>query len=349
MVTAGVYMVARMSPIYALVPDVGLFIAYIGVATALLAAVIAGVFHLLTHGFFKALLFLAAGSVMHAMANRTDVWGMGGLRKAMPVTFITSVIAWLAISGVPPFSGFWSKEEVLVAALDTPGAFPIWVIGTFVAFLTAFYMSRWLFLIFFGAPRFSTRGPEAVHPHESPLSMTLPLVLLAIGSAVGGALEYPPGEGFLHGWLEPVIVPFVGDTPFIEHGFAQWLVIAAGLLGIALAFVVYLRRSIDVEALRARAGGAYGFALNKFYVDEAYIALVLVPGRYLADGFVAFDRNVIDGAVNGSAYLTRGLASVGRRLQSGLVRTYALGVMAGAVVVVVLFALAGGAAALGGS
>jgi NADH-quinone oxidoreductase subunit L len=368
MVTAGVYLIARASPIYALVPEVGLFVAWVGVLTALLAALIAcaqndlkkilaystvsqlgymvvgvglgdqvaGVFHLLTHGFFKALLFLAAGSVMHALADRTDVWAMGGLRKVMPITFATSAVAWLAISGFPFLSGFYSKEEILAAALDTPGAQGIWVLGTIVAGLTAFYMSRWFFLIFLRARRW---GP-GMHPHESPLSMTLPLVVLAIASAFGGLLNLNPETGFLHGWLEPSVERYAGETPFLAETTAQIIVIVVALAGIALAMFRYLRVDVDLRAVGAQAHAPQGpakLAARRFFVDEIYDTAVAAPGRWLANAFAAVDRYGVDGLVNGSARATAGLASTGRRVQTGFVRSYALAVLLGTVLVIALF------------
>ncbi len=377
MVTAGVYLVARVSPIYATVPGVGLTVAWIGVATALLAALIActqndikkilaystvsqlgymfigvglgaqvaGVFHLLTHGFFKALLFLAAGSVMHAMADETNPWKMGGLRKVMPITFATSLLGWLAIAGLPPFSGFFSKEEILVAALDTPGAQGIWVIGTIVAGLTAFYMSRWFFLIFLGPKRYEQELP-GVHPHESPPSMTLPLVLLAVGSAAGGLLNatpasllrfWDPETSFLSSFLAPSVVPYYGDTPFIPHVPAVAIVTAVAVAGVAAAWALYLREGVDHVALRERLGGFYQLSYQRFYVDELYEATLERGGRGLANAFTTFDRVVVDGAVNGIGRGVAGLATVGRRVQTGYVRSYALAVAAGTVLLAAIF------------
>jgi NADH-quinone oxidoreductase subunit L len=358
MVTAGVYLIARTSLLYVTIPDVGLVVAWIGVLTALLAALIAcaqvdikkilaystvsqlgymfvgvgvgdytaGVFHLLTHGFFKALLFLAAGSVMHAMLDQTDAWRMGGLWKVMPVTAFTSLIAVLAISGVPPLSGFFSKEEVLVAALDREGGTGIWVVGIIVAALTAFYMGRWFVLIFLGTPRWKTAIPDA-HPHESPLSMTLPLVLLAIASAAGGLINIDPSTGFLHGWLEPSVVAFERATPLIAHGTALVVAVAAGILGLAFAAYRYLLRGYEPVGAPESIPGFYRLA---------YRATIVRPGRWLADGFAWVDRRGIDGAVNGTASATTGLAGIGRRLQTGMVRSYALAVLAGTLLVVVV-------------
>ncbi|MEX0658040.1 MAG: NADH-quinone oxidoreductase subunit L [Egibacteraceae bacterium] len=365
MVTAGVYLVARASPLFTLVPDVGLAIAWVGIATALLAALIActhndlkrilaystvsqlgymfvgggvgdyvaGVFHLLTHGFFKALLFLAAGAVMHAMANEVDVWKMGGLWRKLPVTAVTAGIGVLAIAGVPPLSGFFSKEEILAAAADTPGGGPIMVLGVVVAGLTAFYMTRWFVLIFLGRPRW---GPD-VHPHEAPVSMTLPLVVLAVGSAVGGLVNYPAGDGFLHGWLEPSVVAFTAGPAFIDHQLLLVLALVVAGLGIAGGALLYLRGSPQHEPLVGRLGGAYGLAFNRFYVDELYSTTIVTPGRLLADGLSEFDRRGIDGVVNGAARGTAGLATVMRRAHTGLVRSYALAVLGGAVLVLALF------------
>ena len=360
MVTAGVYLLARTSPMWALVPGVGLFVAYIGVATALVAAIIAcaqndikkilaystvsqlgymfvgvglgdqvaGVFHLLTHGFFKALLFLAAGSVMHGLANNTDVWRMGGLGRKMPITTVTAGIGVLAIAGFPFLSGFYSKEEILVAALDTPGAQPIWFIGAFVAGLTAFYMTRWFVLTFLGTARWAHIEPE-LHPHESPLSMTLPLILLAVASAAGGWINISAEDGFLHHWLAGSVQLYAGDQGFISHGTAAISVVVAGLIGIASAFALYRRRWTEP----APTTGLSGAAQRAFAVDTFYEWTVMRPGRLLANASESFDRRVVDGLVNGLARGTGGLAGVTRRLQTGFVRSYALAVLAGAVLV----------------
>ncbi|MDP8970830.1 MAG: NADH-quinone oxidoreductase subunit L [Actinomycetota bacterium] len=369
MVTAGVYLIARTSPIYALVPNLGLFVAWIGVLTALMAALIActqrdakrilaystisqlgymfigvgvgnytaGIFHLLTHGFFKALLFLCAGSVMHALAEETDIRRMGGLWRPMPLTAGTAAVAWLAISGVPWLSGFYSKEEILQSA-TTWDSLGIWTIGIVTAILTAFYMSRWFFLIFLGPARW----PDGADPHESPPSMALPMVALAVGSALGGWINIDPKKGFLHGWLEHSVVLFVPGHELIPPSTGKLAAIVASLLGIAVAFAMYLRPGVDVPALRERAGGLYGVLLNRFYVDELYQSTIALPGRLMAEGLATFDDRGIDGAVNGVARFTAGLATAGRRLQTGFVRSYALAVLAGAVLLTVL--LVGGVA-----
>ena len=363
MVTAGVYLVARASPLYLEIPDVGLLVAWVGAATAFVAAAIAcaqvdlkrilaystvsqlgymfigvgvgdytaGVFHLLTHGFFKALLFLAAGSVMHAVADETDIRRMGGLFSKMPVTAVTSLIAVLAIAGFPYTSGFFSKEEVLASAAARPGAQGIWVLGILVAGMTAFYMARWFVLIFLGSPRWA----EGVRPHESPPSMTLPLVVLAVGSAAGGLLNTSPEDGFLHHWLEPSVAAFAADGHFLSEGLLLGAALGVAAVGGLLGALLYLR--VDVATVGV-GGGARNAARRRYYVDEVYETIVMRPGRAMADAFAAFDRRGIDGAVNGLARMTAGVATVGRRTQTGFVRSYALAVLAGTVLIAALFA-----------
>jgi NADH-quinone oxidoreductase subunit L len=365
MVTAGVYLVARMSPLYTVVPDIGMLVAWVGIATALLAALIAcaqvdlkkilaystvsqlgymfvgvgvgaytaGIFHLLTHGFFKALLFLAAGSVMHALANETDVRRMGGLARHLPVTTVTSAIGVLAIAGFPFLAGFFSKEEILAAAADTPGGQVIWLVGMVVAVLTAFYMGRWFLLIFLGQPRWD---PETLHPHESPLSMTAPLVVLAVGSVLGGLINLDPETGWLHGWLAPSVVEFEARAEFLPHTLLLVLAVIAGLAGLAAAWQVYGRRALVPGTAEPFWPQAQRWALDAFYVDELYEATIAHPGERVGRGLLWFDTNVVDGAVNGSARVTTGLAQVGRRLQTGFVRSYALALVAGTLLIVLV-------------
>ena len=378
MVTAGVYLVARMSPLYAAIHeagvfDVGLLIAWVGILTALVTALIAcaqndlkkilaystisqlgymfvavglgslaaGVFHLLAHGFFKALLFLAAGSVMHALHDETDVWKMGGLRHHMPVTFATSAVGTLAIAGVPFFAGYYSKEEVLAAAIETPAGHLIWVLGALVACLTAFYMFRWFILIFLGESRFS----DDLHPHEASLSMTLVLVVLAIGSIGGSfigvsAASYPRFWQLEHGtlfeWLAPAVQPYVGDQVWFSETTAAFIVLALVAIGLTAAWALYMR-PVDIAAVRARMGWLYQAMLGKFYVDEFYERTIATPGDLMAEGMAAFDERGIDGVVNGVGRGTRDLAQVGRRVQTGFVRSYALAVLLGTLLVSVLF------------
>jgi NADH-quinone oxidoreductase subunit L len=371
MVTAGVYLIARTSPLYAAVPDVGLLVAYVGGITAFVAAAIAcaqvdlkkvlaystvsqlgymfigvgvgdhtaGIFHLLTHGFFKALLFLAAGSVMHAMGDRTDVREMGGLWRAMPITGTTALVGVAAIAGMPPLSGFYSKEEVLAAAAETPGAEALWLLGLLVAALTAFYMVRWFVLIFLGPARWhglqGAHGP--VHPHESPPSMTLPLVVLAVASAAGGVLNLDPETGWLHGWLAGVVAPFEHAETWIPESAHLPAALAAAALGVALSVAMY--RRVDVATVGVPTG-LRGIAARRFYVDEAYELFTVRIGGALARGLARADGGGIDGLVDGSAALVGGVARRARRTQTGYVRAYALGILAGTAFLGVLVAAA---------
>ncbi|MFO7777979.1 MAG: NADH-quinone oxidoreductase subunit L [Nitriliruptoraceae bacterium] len=364
MVTAGVYLLVRLSPV--LVQSLaGLeVIAYIGAFTALLAAIIAvrqddikkvlaystvsqlgfmvlavgvgafreSIFHLVTHAFFKGLLFLVAGSVMHAMANRTDIWQMGGLRKAMPVTFWTALTGWLAISGVPPFAGFFSKDQILTEAYFH-GYGAVWIIGLVAAILTAFYMSRWFFLIFLGEPRYASD----VHPHESPRSMTIPLIALAVLSTVGGAALNAVHTGPLYRFLEPTVGP-IGDLGYepvgpLEEPVLIPLAIVAAAVGIGLAYLLYLRRPVmGARTSEPITGPLAELAERKFFVDEAYEALFVTAGGGVARAMVWFDTRVIDGIVNsagaGSVLLGRGT----RRVQSGSVRRYVAVMVLGVLV-----------------
>jgi len=365
MVTAGVYLTVRLSPILVMSLDAMTIIAWIGAATALLAAIIAvrqddikkilaystvsqlgfmfigvgvgafreGIFHLVTHAFFKGLLFLAAGSVMHAMANRTDAWGMGGLRKLMPITFWTAFIGWLAISGIPPFSGFFSKDQILTEAYFH-GFLGVWIVGLIAAVLTAFYMSRWFFLIFLGTPRFG----DDVHPHESPPTMTIPLIVLGFLALVGGALN-PVHAGPLFNFLAPVVGPIddLGFTPAGPLPEIALIAIAAGagVLGIALAYLAYVRRDVSqgrmVEPIR---GPIAELAERKFFVDELYETIFVRVGGRFAQALVWFDTRVIDGAVNAAGAVSVATGSASRRTQSGLVRGYVGGMVLGALVLV---------------
>jgi NADH-quinone oxidoreductase subunit L len=367
MVTAGVYLMVRMSPAVVQSLDAMVVIAWIGALTALVAALIAvrqddlkkilaystvsqlgfmfigvgvgafreGIFHLVTHAFFKGLLFLAAGSVMHAMANETDIWKMGGLRKVMPWTFWTSLVAWLAISGVPPFAGFFSKDQILTEAY-LHGFGPIWAIGLFAAILTAFYMSRWFFLIFLGEPRYG----RDVHPHESPASMTVPLAVLGVLSAIGGLVLNPVHSGPLYNFLEPVSAPIdaLGFEP--AGGLTEMVLIpmaiVAALFGIGLAFLAYVRRDMSHGPMMEPVRGVGAELLErKFYVDELYETVFVRTGGRVADALVWFDTRVIDGAVNGAGAASMAVGRVTRRVQTGLVRGYVGAFVAGALVLVV--------------
>jgi NADH-quinone oxidoreductase subunit L len=353
MVTAGVYMVARLGPLFHVSATAMATVAVVGAVTALMAATIAlvqidikrvlaystvsqlgymflacgvgafgvGIFHLYTHAFFKALLFLGSGSVIHAMSGGQDMRKMGGLRAMIPWTYWTFLVGTLAIAGIPFFAGFFSKDEILAAALGHPVLF-----GTslFTALLTAFYMARLLFLTFFGEFR---GGEEAArHVHESPWVMLVPLLLLAVGSAAGGFVEVPR-------IVEPVFRLEEGHAPH-----ATWLPVAATLaavFGIVLAFYLYLTR----PELRARLATPLRPLLRvfeaKYYWDHAYDGFVrrVVVGGSDAVVWRGVDVSLIDGAVNGIGSVTGALARALRPVQTGLVRHYVLLVLGGAVAI----------------
>jgi NADH-quinone oxidoreductase subunit L len=354
MVTAGVYMVTRLHFLFALSPDALAVVAWIGALTALLAATIAiaqtdikkvlaystvsqlgymflglgvgvtgaAMFHVVTHAFFKGLLFLGAGSVIHGMHGEQDMQKMGGLRRHMPGTYWTMLVGTLAIAGVPPLSGFFSKDEIIVGAFLGPHAQPVLgVVAYAVAFLTAFYMGRMFFLTFFGTERFDRHH---VHPHESPPSMLVPLVVLAVLSAAGGFIDVP---GQVH--------HFMGGHG--EHPHATPLMLAAAVAlalgGLGLAWYCYVREPSIPEHAAASAPGAYALLRDKWRVDELYGALVVRPLFAVADAAARFfDPHVVDGAVNGTAALVARWSDAWRRLQTGNLQHYALSFLAGALV-----------------
>jgi len=358
MVTAGVYMVARSSAIYMHAPAAMEAVAIVGLATAFFAATIglaqndikkvyaystisqlgymflgagvtafsAGIYHLVTHAFFKALLFLGAGSVIHALGGEQDLRNMGGLRKKIPWTFWTMMCASLAISGVPPFAGFYSKDSILVAA-NHHAAWMYWV-GVITAGMTSFYVFRAMFLAFFG----NYRGKA--HPHESPPVMLGPLVVLAILSVIGGYFADVPA--------------FLGRLfPTIEEGHDITVIVisvAFGLGGIALAYLFYVARPALPDQLAASASGLYKLIYNKYFVDEIYEAAVVHPvvagSREVL--WKGVDVAVIDGAVNGIGNRSQGIGGVLKRLQSGNIRSYAAWVLLGSVVLLFVMGVMGG-------
>ena len=364
MVTAGVYLMARVSPLLSRAPDTTTTIAVIGVATALIAATIAcaqddikkvlaystisqlgymflavgagayaaAVFHMVTHAFFKALLFLGAGSVIHGLHDEQDMKRMGGLRRWMPVTAATFIVGWLAIAGVPPFAGFWSKDAILLNAYDKSPV--LWALGLVTALLTAYYMSRQVHLVFFGRERWREAdrhdaGGAGAEPHEAPWTMLVALVTLALLSVAGGALNLPftPKLKVLEHWLHPVFGPTLREVSVgsgLEVGLALGSA-AVALLGVALGLAAWRGRverpALEPEVLR-----------RAWYVDEAVSALVAGPGTEAAEVLAdKVDAGTIDGAVNGLAALVRGAGTRLRRVQTGYVRNYALGVACGAV------------------
>jgi NADH-quinone oxidoreductase subunit L len=321
---------------YSTISQLGYMFLAVGVG-----AYVAAIFHMVTHAFFKALLFLGAGSVIHGIHDEQDMRRMGGLRRYMPVTAATFIVGWLAIAGVPPFAGFWSKDDILLNAWGSGGAGrALWAIGLVTALLTAFYMGRQVFMVFFGEPRWkaepatepATEHGDNAEPHESPWLMTLPLGILAVLSIVGGAVNLPFDDlQFLEDWLHPV----VGENELelsVTNGTEIALAagsVAAALIGIVVASLVYLRRRIKAVEPQVLA--------HAWYYDEAISAFVAGPGTKAFEAVAWFDRNVVDGAVNGVAALVRAGGRGLRRAQSGFVRAYALGVAAGVVVVLGYF------------
>jgi NADH-quinone oxidoreductase subunit L len=362
MVTAGVYMVARCHRLFEQAPLALDVVAWVGGLTAVFAATIglaqtdikrvlaystvsqlgymfvgvgvgaytAGIFHLVTHAFFKALLFLGAGSVIHGLGGEQDLRRMGGLRTRMWLTALSFLVGALGLAGVPPLAGFFSKDEILAATLHEGHRALFWMLLAG-AFLTAFYTFRLFFLCFAGRPRMA---PEvAHHAHESPAVMTGPLVVLAAGTVVAGvALGVPAEHGSpLARFLAPVLPAAEGaHGPFVP---LASFVAAAG--GIALAWAMYVRRSWRAQDLGVPAGALHRLLLRKYYVDEVYDAVLVRPAFRLWDWCArAFDLGVIDGAVNGIGQAVVAAAAGLRRWQTGLVMNYALSMLAGAVAVV---------------
>ena len=368
MVTAGVYLMVRISPILSVSAEyVGWIIAGVGAATALFAATVAvaqndikkvlaystvsqlgymflavgsgayvaAIFHMVTHAFFKALLFLGSGSVIHGMHHEQDMRKMGALRKLMPITAGTFIIGWLAIAGVPPFAGFWSKDEILLYAFAKSPI--LYFVGLVTALLTAYYMTRQVIMVFYGKARWSDHHEEHgahgdLQPHESPKTMLLPLVVLGGLSIVGGALQLPFSKDlhFLEKWLEPVIEFGEADISGTWAYDNKYLLLAIAVvvagLGIAASVAVYGKKKMEpIEP--AILANAWGY-------DKAVSDFMGGPGRAAFDGVAWADANVVDGAVNGTGALVRGTAGKVRLLQSGNIRNYAAAI--GAAVVLLL-------------
>ncbi|MGH7806363.1 MAG: NADH-quinone oxidoreductase subunit L, partial [Candidatus Binatia bacterium] len=368
MVTAGVYMIARMSFLYA-EADVALHVvASIGAVTAVFAATIglaqndikkvlaystvsqlgymflgvgvgafaAGIFHVMTHAFFKGLLFLGSGSVIHGMSGEQDIRKMGGLREKMPITFWTFAIGCAAIAGVPLLAGFFSKDAILYQAFTSHhGHWSLWLLGIVGAALTPFYMFRLLFLTFFGECRADEHTKH--HIHESPPTMTIPLVVLAFLSVVGGWVGLPEVIG--HDVFAEFLAPIVGKPPGHGSHALEWglmaVSVAIGLGGIATAYVFYIARPELPGAVVRRARGIHELLLDKYRIDEIYHALIVGPALALARGlWMIIDVGVIDATVNGVASFLALQSEVWRRLQTGNVQHYAFTFLAGAVVLV---------------
>jgi NADH-quinone oxidoreductase subunit L len=360
MVTAGVYLVVRAHPVFEASSLALTVVAVTGITTAIYAglsalgqddikrllaystisqigfmlfgagvgAYAAAIFLLVAHAFFKALLFLAAGSVMHGLPNdETDLMRMGGLRRTMRMTAFTWFVGWLAMSGIWPLSGFFAKDQVVAAASKT-GRVGLWVAALIGALLTALYVSRGTFMAFFGEAR------HDAHPHDPPSRMRVVLIVLAVLAAVGGVLGFSATTGLIPRFLQPV----VGLTEEAAHGPSELVLTlvstAIALLGIGLAWFVYLSGRIDWQAIRVRYAGAKRAMMQGFYVNDVYGGAIVAPAK-LASAFAAyvFDKRIVDGAINGIGIAFAGLAAMGRRVQTGLVRSYALAFLLGAVAI----------------
>jgi NADH-quinone oxidoreductase subunit L len=400
MVTAGVYMIARMNPLFSRAPIAMFVVALIGALTAFYAATIglvqtdikkvlaystvsqlgymflglgvgayaSGVFHLMTHAFFKGLLFLAAGSVIHAMGGDQEMPHMGGLRTKIPITFWTMFIATFAIAGIPGFAGFFSKDEILEAAHSGPNAnIWLWLLGLIGAGLTAFYMFRLIFLTFFGKPRYDE---HKVHVHESPRSMTIPLIFLTILSTVGGWVAAPHlvgGTEYFDKFLHPVFTAYAPneleqrnllreagapeirvlhpeELPANPSHASELLNALAGppvivaLAGLLLAWWFYIKSPQTPKKLADSLRAPYTLVLHKYYVDELYNAVIIQPLLWISTNVLwhVVDEGVIDGTVNGVARVARESGNELREIQSGNARSYATWVVIGAVGVTVL-------------
>jgi NADH-quinone oxidoreductase subunit L len=378
MVTAGVYMVARANFLYVLSPKTMVIVAVVGALTALFAATIgmtqfdikrvlaystisqlgymflavgigaftAGIFHLLTHAFFKALLFLGAGSVMHGTGDELDMRRMGALKKYMKITQPTMFIASLAISGIPPFAGFFSKDAILAHVFAHLGYLPklLWSIGIITAALTAFYMFRLLFMTFWG----EYRGPaeRVEHIHESPRSMTTPLIILAGGAVLIGLIGIP---GFLGGgnWLLGYLAPVVsngGESSGMENVsvLMEWLLVLVSIGvatgGILLASYFYKTGNFEKsKQVTEKLGWIYRLIHNKYKIDEIYSTVILRPVVWISDNLLKswIDERFIDGAmVNGSAGFFKRFSSAISRLQSGYLQTYIVVFLIGVLILI---------------
>jgi NADH-quinone oxidoreductase subunit L len=368
MVTAGVYLITRSNGIFDLAPSARTAVAVVGAVTLLFGAIIGcakddikkslagstmsqigymvlaagigpygyafAIAHLLTHGFFKADLFLGAGSVMHGMNDETDMRKFGGLRTVMPITFVTFLFGYLAIIGIPPFAGYFTKDKIIEAALDQGGTSGVLLGGCALlgAGITGFYMTRMMIMTFFGERRWA----EDAHPHESPSVMTGPIIVLAFFSLVSGAFLILGDR--LPIFLAPVFGTDVNPSPTVNASVIALVTLGIVLVGAAVAYWRYATRPVprmapvEVTAFTTAARrDLYGDAFNE--------TVFMRPGRYLMRFLVFFDNRVVDGAVNGLAAVVGGLSGRSRRVQTGFARSYALSMLAGAVILVVAVVL----------
>ncbi|HCC69126.1 MAG TPA: NADH-quinone oxidoreductase subunit L [Nitrospiraceae bacterium] len=378
MVTAGVFMVARLNPLFSLSETAMNVVALTGAITCLLAATIAlvqndikrivaystisqlgymflacgvgaygaGIFHLYTHAYFKALLFLGAGSVLHAMAGELDIQKMGGLKKRMPVTYWTFLIAALSMAGIPGLAGFFSKDKILWLAYNagTIGKI-VWVMGTAVAVLTAFYIFRIIFLVFHG--RFRGGHEQEHHLHESPRVMTIPLIILAIGAVSAGWVGIPElvgGSNAITHFFEPIL----GYPHVVATHEEEWMVIGISIVaaigGIILAWIFYSFKPEIPKTLAAKFKGIYTTLWNKYYVDELYDLIIVRPTRWTANSILVAvtDEKIIEGVVNGVPGAIRNFGEKLRKLQTGHLQHYAVGMALGLFVILTIVLIAAG-------
>ncbi len=371
MVNAGVYMVARSYPLFISSETAMLVVMGIGIFTAIFAAYIAitqndikkviaystisslgfmfvalgagawvaGIFYLFAHGFFKGLLFLCSGSVIHAMGGEQDMRKMGGLRKKLPITFWTMMVGALSMVGLIPFAGFWAKDEI-IGATFIHGYYVVWAVAMVVVLLTAIYMGRLMFLTFWGENR--SDAEVQAHIHESPPIMTVPLIVLAVPAALLGlVVGLPPEGGWIHDFLHPVFFDMEGEPFHLlgEGGLLMLASLATVLVGLYIAYYLYVRQTEIPGRIAARVPAAYKASLNKMYMDDIYDVVPIRATLGFADWLWTFvDVKVIDGAVNGTARLWGWAGDRLRPIQTGRVQSYAMYMFAGMVLLVIVFA-----------
>ena len=371
MVTAGIYMVVRSNIFYSISEPASEFVAVVGAVTALFAAIIgllqtdikkvlaystvsqlglmflalgvgaysSAVFHVTTHAFFKALLFLGAGSVIHAMGGEQDIRKMGGLKKALPITFITMLLGTIAISGVPPFAGFFSKDEILAHTYEHSQL--LWVVGSIASLCTAFYMFRLMFLTFWGS--FRGTHEQQHHLHESPKAMTIPLIILAILSVFGGLLGLPEFWGAKNWMSENLDAVIIRKNPSILSHETEWTLMAIAVLvalsTIYFAYQMFIKYKVLPAEKEADMKPFQRVIYNKFYVDEFYDTIIRKPLDAISEVFYKFfDKQIFDGIVNGTGDLTLWKAGILRKLQTGHIGFYIMAMVVG-VITILFFSL----------
>lgn len=350
MVTAGIFMITRMNFLFDLTPEIQNVIAIVGAITAIVAASIGlvqndikkvlaystvsqlglmflalglgayevAVFHVITHAFFKACLFLGSGSVIHALHGEQDMRNMGGLRKVMPITFWTMMISTLAISGIFPFSGFWSKDEILMTAFHSN--IPLWVVGSIASIMTAFYMFRLMYLTFFN--EFRGTEEQKHHLHESPALITIPLVILATLAAIGGVISLPG-----HSWLNHYLAPLFAHKSHEAHtlGITEYTLMAVAtlgaILGIAIAYSKYLKKK-EIPVADSEVEGLHNVLSNKYYLDEIYMATIVKPIYMISNFAKKYVEKFISKAVIGLGGATYALSIKGKKIQNGNIGVY---------------------------